>query len=151
MGIELEASFGIAIGDKLDELKGVLEKGHAKPLFIPFIAGFTGSGAVRVGSPPTGKIWNLLTVTMLGADDHTSVTGTAAVYVDCDYNNLSTSMCRIPNLVIPSFTSISKGTLWAHSQGDVAVNFAGVAGGQEVVAVVTLAEYKETEVSERFL
>lgn len=152
MGIEagFDLSMFVGIGDKLDDLTKVLKREPPKPLYFPLYAAITGPGSVKLGSPPTGRIWNILTLTLLGdVDDHTAVTGTGALYVDVDYQNLSVSQCKIPNLTIPSFTSISAETLWAHSQGDVAVNFAGVSAGVGVTAVITIAEYDEKEKTAR--
>lgn len=150
MGIELEASFdiGVAIGDKLDGIQSALKKEPPRPIFLSFPRGGVGPGVVRIGHPPTGRIWNILSVTLTGNDDHTAVTGTAGLYVDSDADTLSVAQCVIPNMSIPSALFISRGTLWAHSTGDVAVNFLGMGATIGVVAKITVAEWREADISQ---
>ncbi|SRR6266480_139769 len=150
MGVELSASFdvGLAIGDKLDGITSALKKELPKPIYLSFAGAGVGPSVVRIGKPPTGRIWNILSVTYTGLDDHTAVTGTAALYVDSDISALTIAQCRIPGTAIPSAQFISKGTLWAHSAGDVAVNFVGMGATTGVVAVITVAEWREQDVSQ---
>lgn len=148
MGFELEAqaSIGVAIGDKLDNISEVLKKAPPRPRHLDFKASNIGPGVAILGRPPHGRVWNLLTLTLLGSDDHTTVTGTGALYTDCDSGNLSLMQCKIPNLSIPFFGSIgSKGSLWAHASGDVVVNFQGMGANQQVFAVITVDEWHERD------
>lgn len=150
MGVSLEASFdiGVAIGDKLDSIDKALSREHPRPIFLPFVKGRTGPGVVSMGRPPTGRIWNILSLTLLGSDDHTTVAGTVGFYVDTDPDQLSVIGCVIPNLAIPSVTFISSKTLWAHSTGEVVANFLGMPATQEVVARISVAEWREKDMSQ---
>jgi hypothetical protein len=152
MGIELEASasIGVAIGDKLDGIKELLGKSEPKPLIFSVPASGVGGGAIRVGRPPAGKLWNILTVSCLGTDDHTAEANVfVSLYVDSDPFNLGLGQCLIPGLAVPSFTSISKGTTWAHGGGEVVANVVGSGVGASTSVNVTLgvAEWTVKDVS----
>lgn len=152
MAIELEASasIGVAIGDKLDNLAEILRKPDPKPRFLPVPASGVGPGAIRVGRPPAGKMWNILTLSVMSADDHTPVaSGFVSLYVDSDVANLGLGQCMIPGAAIPSAASFSKGTFWAHSSGDVVVNAAGsgVTATTQINVVLTVAEWDTRDVS----
>jgi hypothetical protein len=150
MGVELSASFdiGVAIGDKLDGIHRALQREEPRPIFLAFAKSGIGPNPVSLGHPPAGRIWNILSVMLTGTDDHTAVTGTGALYVDSDAASLSIAQCVIPNMSIPSSQFISKGTLWAHSTGDVAVNFLGMGTTIGVVAKITVAEWRENDISQ---
>jgi hypothetical protein len=152
MPVELEASasIGIAIGSKLDDIHSLLSKPEPKPTFLPVPASITGPGALRIGRPPAGKMWNILTVTTTGADDHTAVANAfVSIYVDSDPLNLGLGQCLIPGIAVPFFDSASKGTLWAHSSGDVVANVAGsgVAATTQINVTLTVAEWSVKDVA----
>lgn len=144
MAFDFEAAFsiGVAIGDKLDNIHKALAKEDPKPLFIEMIKGASGPGAVNLGSPPEGKMWNILSLMVTGGDDHTAVTGTAALYVDSHDDALTVAQCKIPNISMPYSNFISKGTLWAHSTGNVVVNLVGVTAGQQITVNMGVAEWR---------
>jgi hypothetical protein len=151
MGIELEAdlSIGVALGSKLDDIKGLLSK-HPKPLFLSLTASSTGPGEDLVGRPPSGKIWNLLSVSLTGVDDHTALANAnCAIYVDSTVGSTGLAQCVIPALAIPSVLFISKGTLWAHSSGDVVANFSGsgITATTNVQATMCIAEWSVNDVT----
>jgi hypothetical protein len=151
MGIELEGigELSLSIGKLADHTKKLNEP--ARPFYFEIQGSTLGNGATFLGRPPMGKIWNILTVTCTGdGDDHTTVAGNVGIYTDADTSGLSVGRCKIPALIIPSFVSISKGTLWAHSTGDVSANVSGVSGTAEVIVTVTVAEWKQSEVSKAF-
>lgn len=150
MGVELSASFdvGIAIGDKLEGIERALKKEPPRPIFLSFAKSGIGPAPVSLGHPPAGRIWNILSVMLTGTDDHTAVTGTGALYIDSDFASLSIAQCVIPNIAIPSSQFISKGTLWAHSSGDVVVNFLGMGTTIGVVAKITVAEWREQDIGQ---
>jgi hypothetical protein len=153
MGLELEASasIGVAIGDKLDTISDLLGRSEPKPLVFAVPASGVGGGAIRIGRPPAGKLWNILTVTVTGADDHTVTANVfASLYVDSDPLNLGLGQCLIPGLAVPSFTSISKGTSWAHGGGEVVANVvgSGVSASTAVNITLGVAEWHVKDVSQ---
>jgi hypothetical protein len=151
MSLELDASFdfGLAFG-KLGESISDLKHEPPRPFYLSYKGSGRGNVAFHVGTPPAGMIWNILTVTALGdGDDHTSVPGQLALYVDSDETSLSVSQCVIPGLVIPSFVSISRGTLWAHSAGQVVANVTGTTGNPEVIVSISVAAWHEKDIAGR--
>jgi hypothetical protein len=155
MGLELEASasIGVAIGDKLDKLHGLLSKEDPKPRIfqVPGSVTYqTSSPLIVMGRPPHGCLWNILTVTVTGADDHTAIASAyASLYVDSDSSNLGLGQCVMPGMAIPSFQAISKGTLWAHSSGNIVINLdgTGMTAGTNVQCLLTVAEWHVSEVT----
>lgn len=154
MQLQLGAEVDIASGDELTSgLAGIEDKLGRKPprpTWLSFTGSRLGAGVIVVGSPPVGRIWNVLTLTLVGNDDATVVANAAAaLYVDSTEGNLSLANCRVPALVVPAFQAFSKGTLWAHSDGSLIVNVSGaVAATDQVVATVSVAEWREGDVED---
>jgi hypothetical protein len=148
VGAELDLATGAELSDGLNGIKGMLDKGYARPLFLPFTAQRLGAGVLPVGRPPAGRIWNILSLTLVGNDDFTTLAGTTgALYIDADPGSLSLAQCRIPNQSIPSFQTFSDETVWAHSMGDVCINVRGaLLATDQVIATITVAEWRESDV-----
>jgi len=157
----LDAEVDIATRDEMNTgLDDALKKNRApRPMLISVIGSSTqlntnagaggGNGVVTFGHPPAGKIWNILSVTLMGDDDTTTVAGKGALYVDSETQALGLANLRMPGLTIPSFTFITRQTLWAHSSGDVCLNLTGVGGTARVNGVLGIAEYHETDIGAR--
>ena len=152
VSLDFGAQVDIASGDELNAglagLEEKLGKKPPRPIFLTFSGQRLGAGAIILGSPPSGRIWNVLTWTLLGVDDSTTVANASAtLYVNSQEANLSLVNARIPGLAVPNFVSISKGTLWAHADGSVIVNVAGaVAATDQVVSSITVAEWRDGDV-----
>lgn len=150
--VEIDLLTGDEVAGKLkDAVTGSSARGRALTLAgsnsvleLPTPA-LPGDGVIRLGQPPAGSVWNVVTVTLLGADDHTVSAAKAALYVDADPANLNIASCLIPNITVPSFQAISKQTLWAHSSGRLCVNVSG-SGGTQVVCTVGVVEYSWEEI-----
>jgi hypothetical protein len=153
VGANLEADIATR-----DELKGdvgdLLKKGSPKPRIFPLVGSNIGefgqNTLIEMGRPPTGLIWNILTYAIFGGDDHTAVTGTAALYVDSEPNaaGMPLANLKIPNIAIPGHEFISRQTLWAHSGGSVVFNLAGLSSGTVAVnATMSIAEYHEGDIT----
>lgn len=149
-GAEVDIATGDELKNGLAGLEDKLDKRAPRPTYLSFTQQRLGSGVIVVGSPPSGRIWNIVNVTLVGNDDTTVVANArAAVYVDSQEGNLSLANCRIPGLIVPAFTTISKGTLWAHSEGAVVVNVTGaVAATDQVVATVSVLEWREADIED---
>lgn len=150
LGAELDIASGKEVEEGFAGLAAKLGKVPPRPTYLSFSGSRFGAGAFVIGSPPSGRIWNVLTVTLTGNDDTTVVANArVAVYVDSQEGNLSLANCRVPGLVVPSFLSISKGTLWAHSNGSVMANVSGaVAATDQVVATISVLEWRESDVED---
>ncbi len=149
-GAEVDIASGDELKSGLAALEEKLGKKPPRPTFLSFTQSRLGAGVIVVGSPPSGRIWNLVTLSLMGNDDTTVIANArAALYVDSQEGNLSLATCRIPGLAVPSFTSISKGTLWAHSEGSVILNVSGaVAATDQVVATISVMEWREGDVED---
>lgn len=151
MELDIGAAVELGFTTSLEKNKGLFRPVEVKPVFRP-VSGSNaaqggGSGVIRIGRPPTGRIWNILSVTTLGSDDHTSVTGTVGIYTDADSANLNLASCLIPNLSIPFFQTVGRRTIWAHSTGDVCANLVGVTGTNQVIVTIGVAEFIESEIT----
>jgi hypothetical protein len=157
INLGLNAEVDIATRDEQKaDFDSLLKKSNRLPLMLPLVASNVGefssggNGIIDLGSPPTGKIWNILSFALFGSDDHTAVTGTAALYVDSTptAQALALANLRVPNLAIPNSQFISKQTLWAHSSGNVVFNLAGLSSNTTAVnATMTVAEYHDGDIS----
>lgn len=148
--LEVDIATGGELKDGLDGVKKSVER--SKPGAYLALAGTIPaavSGVIRIGRPPEGRIWNILSLTITGNDDHTAVTGTSALYVDSDEANLSLPQLCVPNITVPYFQSFTKEAVWAHSTGYVCVNYQGAGVGVQLVAVLRVAEYREGDVAGR--
>lgn len=150
VGAQIDIATGDELNSGLDSIRGMLDKGHARPLFLPFTNSRLGAGVIPIGRPPAGRLWNILSLTLVGNDDFTTLASTtAALYIDADPNSLSLGQCRIPAQAIPSFQTISDETMWAHSSGDVCVNVRGsLLATDQVVATITVAEWRQCDVTD---
>lgn len=145
--VDIGAAFELKLGNLHDDVKSILHREPPKPRYFPVSGSIQGNGVIDLNRPNIGYMWNILSVMLVGSDDHTAVTGTAALYVDTDSTGLGLVQCRIPNMVIPTSQFISKGTLWAHSDGNVCVNVAGTSGSPTVTATITVAEWRVKDIS----
>jgi hypothetical protein len=154
INLGLNAEVDIATRDEQKaDFDSLLKKRGAKPLLLTLVqsnATFAtggGNGVLSFGHPPSGKLWNILSVTLCGADDTTAVVGKAALYVDSESSTLGLANLRMPNLVIPSWQTITRQTMWAHSTGDICINLTGLSTNITAVTVIVgIAEYHEGDI-----
>ena|SRR5690348_621798 len=151
MELDFGAAIELGVSTSLEKNKHLFQNEAPKPRFLSVPGSGVGNVLIPVGRPPAGKLWNILTITIVGNDDHTTATGAVSIYVDSDNdsNSLGLAACRVPALAIPSFTSISRGTLWAHNTGNVVANVTGASGTQNVLVTTTVAEWNVTDISTR--
>lgn len=152
--LNLGAEVDVASGDELREglagLESKLGKTPPRPTYLSFSGAKFGASNIIVGSPPVGRIWNILSLTLVGNDDTTTIANArCAMYVDSQEQSLALNNCRVPGLTVPSYVTFSKGTLWAHADGSVIVNVTGaVAATDQVVATITVAEWREGDIED---
>lgn len=150
IGTELDIATGDELSSGLGSIRDILDRRAPKPLFLSFSGSISSPGVINLGRPPSGRIWNILSYTLVGSDDKTVVAATtAALYVDSDPSSLGLALCRIPGQIVPSFQVISDETLWAHSSGAVCINVVGN-GTSQVLATITVAEWREMDVIDGF-
>lgn len=151
LGAELDIATGKEVEAGFDAMAKALGKTPPRPTYLSFTSARFGAGAIVVGAPPQGRIWNIVTFTLVGNDDVTTIVNAkAALYVDSEEGSLSLGNCRIPAQVVPSFQTVSKGTLWAHDNGSVVVNVSGaVAATDQIVATISVMEWRDSDVEDR--
>jgi hypothetical protein len=136
MAVELEASasFGVAIGDKLDALHKVLSKEDPHPVYLPLSRGgiIPATGVAEVyldfGKPPSNKIWNILSFVVFGPDDHTAVAASFAAWYVGDPGNPSLMGLRQPGFPLPGVVTYSRDIEWAMPSENVFTHIIAAAG-----------------------
>lgn len=148
MLLSIGAEVDIATSDELrgahDDLYKRLKGLAVKPIHNTITASITvaaGATVIDLGHPPSGRLWEIRSLTLAGSDDHTAVNGAAALYVG-DSNNVSLAQMRVPGLSIPSYTPFPGDGLWAYSSEAVFVNLFAVAVGQGVMATCGILEWR---------
>jgi hypothetical protein len=153
-GIELDIASGAELRDASAGLGKLIEKGPAKPLYLPLSASATGVGGVvtlDVGTPPVGRVWSVRAVTFLGNNDHSSVAspvGFCAMYFGDPFNP-SLSTCQHCKIVLPSTVYPSTDALWCPAgQRVFFVTDLAVNAPDQVLVNVVVAEFRTREVAQ---
>lgn len=154
LGADVEVDIATG-GEMAEHVRNGMAKATPKGRAFPIVgsnanlesplSGSPGDGVIRLGRPPNGQVWNIVSVMVLGADDHTASAAKCALYVDSDPANLNIGSCEIPGITVPFFQAISKMTLWAHSSGQVCLNVSA-SGNTQVVCKVNVVEYRWEEI-----
>lgn len=154
LGAKVDIATGQDVCDLRDDIDALGKRKPARPFYNSGIASNVipaGNAplVLDLGSPATGRIWNILGVTVLGADDATVLANAkAALYLDADPIQPGLAACAVPSLAIPVFNTFSDKVLWCHSNGNVVVNVTGTAvAGSAVIAKVYYADWAEAAVS----
>lgn len=153
-GAELDIASGAELAGHTDQLAKLIGRGAARPLYLDFASSAVGSGGVvtlPIGSPPVGRVWNVLAVTFLGNNDHGSISspaGFAAMYFGDPFNP-SLANVKHAKIVLPSTVYPSSGALWCPAgqqvffMTDLVVN-----APDQVLVTVTVAEYRVRELAQ---
>jgi hypothetical protein len=116
---------------------------HSQPITNPF------TGIIDVGSPPTGRAWNVLGFSICGNDDNTvSSAGVVGFYIGAVTagGQPSLAQLRVPRLTLPASQSFTKGTHWCGAQDNLMFNCVALATPTQFVANVFVAEWRECDV-----
>jgi len=155
MGLDLELDLGgrleIAVGKQTDELKDALTPRK------PIINSAVGSGImpasgelfIDLGSPASGRMWEVTALTLFGVDDNTAVANAKAALYFGDPVIPSISSLRVPALAVPSFTAIGTETLWCEAQANVVLGVTGAAAGSQISGVVQYRDWAECDIVAR--
>ena len=169
MGVNLELAAGVnvelATSEELDALPGrILGGWHdaeeaRRAKLLPLItaksvqgqlAGNTSPVVIDWGSPGAGRKWNLYGWAVASADDHTTISAWASLYIGDPYDPYTgvppLSQLVDPDNSIPSFQTYPRGSQWANSSEHVFLVCYGTAGAP-VVANLRLADYPESAVT----
>lgn len=156
MTVNLGAELDIATGDELAQtsvdLKNEMRKGWAAKPFYDTRAGAANMPAagelfIDLGSPQTGRLWNILGVTTFGSDDNTAVANAKVALYCGDPDTPSIVGLKVPGLAVPTFQSFSDRVIWCHSQSNVVAGVTGAASGTQIGVLVHIADWREEDVS----
>lgn len=139
------------IGDMFDKNRPVRPMYFTQSGSIPSLVGpFT--GMCRVGSPPAGRIWNVLGYTIIGDTDNTlSTAGNVSLYVGNlpSTGNPSLSQAKDVGLIVPSGGRYGENVVWCPSPQEVFFKLTAITGLTSFVANVFIGEYREDDLLQR--
>jgi hypothetical protein len=132
--LKVGAEVDIASGDELNKWgQKILGKSDPLPLYKDLAASVTGTGAVPtvvLGRPPVGRVWKVSAVTLVGNNDHSSISsplGFVAMYFG-DSANPNLAQVKVVKIALPSTVFMSGPFMLCHASqevffiGDLALN-----------------------------
>jgi hypothetical protein len=146
LGGRLELAFGKQTDRMLDKLvphKPILNRASGAVTF----AG-AGEQYLDLGSPNTGRVWELTSLTLYGVDDNTAVANVKVALYFGDSFVPSLSSLVIPGLAVPSYTDVGTETLYCQSQENIVIGISGTGNGQ-VGANITYRDWPDAAISAR--
>jgi hypothetical protein len=174
-GLDVQASFGITLGDLEKWGDGVVNR-LKEPEPEPFYTTRSASAVqgttpavitLDLGSPPTGSIWQIRWVTTFGWDAFTSVNVSVGPPVvplfgalfTGDPFNLSLAGLLLGALTIPITRFVPDTVMWCHPNQNLIAQFGYITepsgtpflvpAGQQVGLNVGIEEWKERDVSRK--
>lgn len=160
MTLGLGAEVDIATGDELsamgdDLTKKILGSSPALPIVFTRPASAPGVGGqitLLIGSPPTGRIWEVSSITVMGNSPFGGIVSPAGFFALYAGNSAAPSIASVlaTHLPLPSTTFPSSETLYCHSSQelflltDLAVN-----APDSVSAIVGIKEWREADILAR--
>lgn len=154
-GLELDLASGAELQDGLSGLESRLMGAQTpRPLFYTFPGQASGTGGlatISIGAPPAGRIWNILSVTIVGNDDHSTIASPAgfmAMYFGDPFNPSLGALAAV-KLPLPGTTFFSAQALWCPSGQQVfLVSDKALNAPDQMVAVVSLAEWRSGDIEQ---
>jgi hypothetical protein len=146
--MELDAELGISLKAASKSLSAIEKSAKKKPYHIRRVTqavAIAGTPTVLdLGSPPTGMLWNLLKLSVVGSDDRTTVAGaTLASYIG-DPSSPSVAMLLEPSIngsPVPNTSGYSDEVVWIHSADNLFVLVYGAAAAQSLTAIALIDEW----------
>lgn len=155
--LDLGASVDIATKGELDDaiagLKDdIFSQRRPRPIFSHSVAAGAiladGTLSLDLGSPATGRIWNVTGYTIFGADDSTVVANAKCALYFGDPDRVGIMGLVLPGVAIPSSDAWGENVYWCHSQEDVVAVVSGTgAVGTQVGVKIYYADWPESAVS----
>jgi hypothetical protein len=161
LGGTIDVATPAELDDAVTGLQGHIDKKFASQKSGKFIwrdlsasisSPFSGGGSIQLplvpSRPATGKVWSVRRFTLLGNDDHTTVSNiTGALYAG-DPANFNLTQCIIPGQIIPYFNTFGTGSMPLKNTADLFVNFvaSGTVAFQTLVASVTVIEWDDNAI-----
>lgn len=132
-GAELDIATGAELRDQAKRLASLIDRGPARPNYLPMAATVIGTGGIATivwGAPPAGRVWNVVSVTLVGPNDHGTITspaGFVAMYFGDPFNPSLANVQHV-KIALPSTVYPASDALWCPAgqqvffQSDLALN-----------------------------
>lgn len=151
--IALGATLDIASSEELDDAKSEILGEFRKPLPKPNFGVRTEAGlmpasgalVLDLGSPPAGRLWNILAITTYGDDDATTVANARVALYTGNPDNVGLADLLVPALVVPTYADFAHGVLWCYSSENLVCRVTSAAANVQVGVNIQVAEWKEVD------
>lgn len=163
LGGEIDVATGDELSNGLNGLRDDMKSSLSKPKRImrPLsaavqFAGITSGTSIQVvgGRPAAGRLWVVTRVTVIGADDHSTITNAVAALYVGDSSNVGLSQCVRPGQAIPFFDTSNEHAFIVHDREDLFINVtavtADIAAGQVVFNALAW-EYRDSDIDSQFI
>lgn len=155
--LDLGATVDVAtkgeVSECFDEFKrDIFSQRRARPIYSHSVAagliGLDGTLSLDLGSPATGRIWNVTGYTIFGPDDSTIVANAKCALYFGDPDRVGIMGLVLPGVAIPASDAWGEKTFWCHSQENVVAVVSGTGtAGTQVGAKVYYMDWPESAVS----
>lgn len=152
LGGEVDIATGKELAETAAGLKSEMRKGwSSKPIYDTRAAAANmpaaGEMFLDLGSPQTGRTWNVLGITTFGPDDNTVVANAKVALYCGDPDTPAIVGLKVPGLAVPTFQSFSDKVVWCHDNTNVVAGVTGAAAGTQVGVLVHIADYRTEDIS----
>lgn len=117
---------------------------------------FSSGGSIQIpltpDRPATGKVWSLRRITVLGNDDHSTVTSLTAALYSGDMYNVNLAQCIIPGQTMPYFQTFGNNSVPILSTDSLFVNIEATASVtyQQFVISASVQEWDDPAIEVQY-
>lgn len=132
--------------DKVVRPSYLVQSGAITAVGSPF------SGILEIGSPPTGRLWNVLGFCLCGeSDTAVSSAGSVALFIgDRPTTGIPTmSQLRQAMMTVPATSTFGQKAQWCGSSQTIFFKVNALVGPAQIIGNVWVAEYRDDEILER--
>jgi hypothetical protein len=153
LGAKIDVATSGELTAGLDGLRNdIFSQRKPKPLYSHAVGASAiaadGTASIDLGSPATGRIWNVTGYVLFGNDDNALVANALAAIYFGDPDRVGIMGLVIPRLTIPSGASLSDEVYWCHPNENVVVTVSGTGlAGTQVGAKVFYTDWPEAAVA----
>lgn len=157
ISLDLGAKIDVVSSGELDEFgerlrKDIFSQRRPRPLYNYAIAAgpldANGRLSLDLGSPATGRIWNVTGYMICGADDNTAVANVKCALYFGDPDLVGLMGLVLPGVAVPASGAWGEKVYWCHSTENVIASVSGTgAAGTQITAKVFYADWPEAAVS----
>lgn len=150
--VDIDVEFVAKLATK-DDLRKATRRPQP-PLRIRRVASVTSTTGAAVpnimslGNPSAGRVWNVMSLAVVGNDDHTAVAGSTVALYAGDPTSPSLGQLIMPataGTVLPFFEDIGTNVIWIESMAELFVIVNGAGVGQNLTAVTFCLDYRQSD------